>query len=487
MEFIPESLYSQAETLYLQGYSCLRIEQILGLNRKKVSAYLKKRGIKVKVIAGNHNKQNIQEKYIRGEEMFLKGNSIRSISKELKISRAGFSYWLKQRDHEISMKGNFELKISDQKTLQAEALFIKHNSVLKAAKEAKVGYYALRKYLENKGYKTDIKNFYKVNEIAFEKIDTSEKAYWLGMLYAEAYVNSFKSVLEFTLKKEDKTHVVKFKNFLDAENPIKTKKIKNKNGKEYLASTLKIYRKKIVKDLISLGCIENKSLILTFPDYSIVPKHLMRDFTRGYFDGDGCISLSSRRKGRECSVAFVGTVEFLDGIRKEMDLPKKKYQTEGNAFSLKYDGVDIPLNILNYMYRDAEVYLERKYNLYRQFLKNRDKVESNKLKLQKKKDDKYQLAATLLAENKSIREISSLLKISRQNLSYWFRRNGYDVSLSRPLTDDEKERRNEKEEQVINMYRMGCSLSQIRKSVRMNFYSIREIIKKSDNGRYTPD
>lgn len=207
----------------------------------------------------------------------------------------------------------------------------------------------------------------------------------------------------------------------------------------------------------------------------------MRDFIRGYFDGDGCISPSSRRKERECSVSFVGTVNFLDGIRREIGLPSRKYQPEGNAFSLKYGGVVIPLKILNYMYSNAEVYLERKYNRYKKFLEIRDEVDRNKLMMQKEKEEKYQFAATLFKEGKSIRKINSLLKISRQCLSFWLKSNGDSINLSRPFTVKEVKHRNKQEEQVIVLYNKGYSITQIKKNLGMNFYTIKEIITKVNN------
>ena len=50
----------------------------------------------------------------------------------------------------------------------------------------------------------------------------------------------------------------------------------------------------MVNDLINLGCIPNKSLTLTFPDF--INDELLPHFIRGYFDGDGCIWNGKRKK-----------------------------------------------------------------------------------------------------------------------------------------------------------------------------------------------
>ena len=62
---------------------------------------------------------------------------------------------------------------------------------------------------------------YEYNKDYFSKIDTSDKAYWLGFLYADGCINRFyrgeklKSMtLELGLCYRDKEHLEKFKNCL---------------------------------------------------------------------------------------------------------------------------------------------------------------------------------------------------------------------------------------------------------------------------------
>jgi intein/homing endonuclease len=53
---------------------------------------------------------------------------------------------------------------------------------------------------------------------------------------------------------------------------------------------LVIYDVELVNWFISKGCVPNKSLTLEMPD---VPELYLQDFVRGYFDGDGSVSLFS--------------------------------------------------------------------------------------------------------------------------------------------------------------------------------------------------
>jgi len=96
---------------------------------------------------------------------------------------------------------------------------------------------------------------YKVNENYFEKIDTEEKAYWLGFLYADSNVRIHKGrsgILKLKLKQSDKQHIEKFNKCLNSNYPIKDGleilKVKNREYKCYY-SVLCIYNTKIVKDL----------------------------------------------------------------------------------------------------------------------------------------------------------------------------------------------------------------------------------------------
>lgn len=62
-------------------------------------------------------------------------------------------------------------------------------------------------------------------------------------------------------------------------------------------------------DLISHGCVPNKSLILKPPK---IDNELINHFIRGYFDGDGCVSFNSKTK--VYAVCILGTKEILEYI-----------------------------------------------------------------------------------------------------------------------------------------------------------------------------
>ena len=209
---------------------------------------------------------------------------------------------------------------------------------------------------------------YSHNENFFENIDTEKKAYWLGFMYADGCVTgNNKSVIKLGIKDYD--HLEKFKNDINATNNIKSYNgISYGTQIEYCTITLR--SEKTMNDLIKQGCVKNKSLILKFPTLNQVPKHLIRHFIRGYFDGDGSVYMHTTNKTPQ--IEFVGTKEFLEGIILNSDLPNeyinthifKEKRRESNTYYIKiWKFEDVQL-FYNFMYKDCTVKMDRKFNKF---------------------------------------------------------------------------------------------------------------------------
>jgi LAGLIDADG-like domain len=205
----------------------------------------------------------------------------------------------------------------------------------------------------------------------FEKIDSEDKAYYLGFLYADGYVNNvgYNNYVELTLQKEDEYILEKFLILLKSN-----RKVINIRNNKY--SRVIINSKKIMNDLINLGCVNKKTHILKFPtniEYKYIP-HIIR----GFFDGDGCIC--HIKNHNDYHISFTGNVDFLCGIEKyfleNLDIDKKKHYSicngnrKNNIRRLKYGGNHIITEIFNLLYKDSTIYLSRKYNKFLDAKKN---------------------------------------------------------------------------------------------------------------------
>ena len=147
----------------------------------------------------------------------------------------------------------------------------------------------------------------------FETIDTEEKAYWLGFLYADGSVGSKEHKIELGLAEQDLKQIEKFRDFIGINNKISYRP----TTKSYRYS----FRSEFCKeDLIKQGCMPKKSLILKFPTEDQVPQNLIRHFIRGYFDGDGWFTNTE-----ECfQVGIIGTEDFIKGFLDNITIYNKE-------------------------------------------------------------------------------------------------------------------------------------------------------------------
>lgn len=237
-------------------------------------------------------------------------------------------------------------------------------SVASVAKELNINDETLAKDLLQKySYKSGSDGKKYCNSNYFEKINTKEKAYWLGFFSADGYVNQSTRSIEFCLKDEDA--VLLFKKALKSQH-----KISCKDGKYYRVS---IKDKKMSEDLLSLNLDNNKTYNYSIP-INKIPEKLMSHFLRGYFDGDAYIGINNQNK-------FV--VSVTEASNKIMiDIQKILKKELGIDFNIRYNKRNLYVfsisgkkaqKILEYIYKDSnkKIRLERKYKKYKEFCRLR--------------------------------------------------------------------------------------------------------------------
>lgn len=241
--------------------------------------------------------------------------------------------------------------------------YLNENYTLKQlGKEFNCSYPTIRNLLNKHKIKSrGNKQGYPRDEFYFNKIDTEEKAYWLGFLYADGCVHS--NNYEISINITDKEHIEKFKAAIKAFNhnitEIQDKRFQN-------AKTLyqfSIKDKQLHQDLIKWGCIPQKSLLINkIPN---IPRDYVSHFLRGYFDGDG--SLHYLRGTNNYRISFVGTKDFLNDIQKELQTNVSlQSNIAGKAYVLQIAGRRQIERILNYLYNNSKENnrLNRKYQKY---------------------------------------------------------------------------------------------------------------------------
>ena len=277
-------------------------------------------------------------------------------------------------------------KISDEQIKEMYLSGSSLNDIAKVAQDTK-GLMALRRKLHILGVDTNVsqkKYRYKIskaskkytlNEHIFDNIDTEEKAYWLGFLMADGYNHESKSCVALRLQVGDREILEKYKKFLETDTPIYTftrTTLVNKLIRQYCELT--ICSPYFSEQLARLGCIQGKTYTLEFPN---IPESLYSHFIRGYFDGDGCLSVRnrlSRRKSHGKSMSYQFTIvgresvllKIQDILVNNLNIPRISLRERLNSpvKTIHYSGKNVVTKIMNYIYKDATIYLERKYNLY---------------------------------------------------------------------------------------------------------------------------
>ncbi len=211
---------------------------------------------------------------------------------------------------------------------------------------------------------SELKRKYSIDEDYFDEINTPEKAYALGLYYSDGTVHKKNNSFSISLQECDKAILDKLNNNFGGNRKLTYIELNKKNANWSNQYMFTVTSEKMRNDLIKHGCVPNKSLILKFP--TTIPKHLLRDFVRGYFDGDGSISKTEDR----CTL--VSTNDFCkklsDIVKNELNVNSSIFFCHGNenttTRTFQIAGKYQVKKFLDWLYFDSELHLDRKYQLY---------------------------------------------------------------------------------------------------------------------------
>jgi hypothetical protein len=198
---------------------------------------------------------------------------------------------------------------------------------------------------------------YKIDESYFDNINTEDKAYFLGMMYADGC--NQRSRFNITLAKKDSYLLEQFAKFLQTDKPVD---FPNKTN----VAKIDICSSKMCRKLSSLGCVPRKSKIITFPKF--LPSELVNHFIRGYFDGDGSLT----KCNTTWNIYIAGTLDFCNGISSSIDFLKLEpliFPHKSNSiYYFSISGEKRVTEFMEYMYRGSTIFMERKKEKYNEML-----------------------------------------------------------------------------------------------------------------------
>lgn len=234
------------------------------------------------------------------------------------------------------------------------------------------------------GLKQDDK--YTYNKDFFEVIDTEEKAYWLGFIFADGYVNQSKNKtgsnsnneLGIELSVKDINHLKKFNKSLNGNVQVNTRERICFDGVKCTMCNIRLYSKKIVDDLSQYHIVNDKTHKKEFP--IIEDTELFRHFMRGYFDGDGCVVDDKVRKVPRCDYCSIN-IDALNYFReklyknynicsyimedgKKLGTDNRGVKSQCQCYRLMIRGMQNTLDFYHFLYDNATIWMERKRNVF---------------------------------------------------------------------------------------------------------------------------
>jgi uncharacterized protein YerC len=346
--------------LLAEGKKYQEIADIYNCNSGTIWYFCNKHGLCDRI---RKPRTNISEKRSLIVTMLKEGKHANQIHKETGISATAITRLADRSDIEYTKIIHKEAKSFIPEIIQR---FDDGECILKLAKEYNFSESVIRKHLINHGIDTSkYTRKYDVNHSFFDMIDTEEKAYVFGWYMSDGCVNN-KGQMRIQLCHEDRDILEKIRNMMGCTYKLIEIPARNTSKPQVL---LRIHSKELADKLITLGCPPAKSLILDFP--KTIPPHLLHHFIRGYFDGDG----SFNKKGTYASITSNDLFNSkLRALLETLGIETKLYyRNKGKStcslFVLKKDSLRI---FVNWIYRDATVYMNRKRDKIKHLLQNID-------------------------------------------------------------------------------------------------------------------
>ena len=212
---------------------------------------------------------------------------------------------------------------------------------------------------------------YKLNEDYFEFIDDAHKAYWLGFLMADGTMREHKVgclQLSFELCEDDVYILDQFNHDINSTYRVQINTCKNSSKNR---ARLVITNYNFCKHLIKHGIIPNKTGKEKIPNS--IPDNYIKDFIRGFFDGDGCVMFSNNGRARGKFHIVSCSYNILCDLLKIIpaDFSNKSLHLKAGSdyiYELETANLVNLAKIYDYLYYENCLCLKRKENKFKEFL-----------------------------------------------------------------------------------------------------------------------
>lgn len=354
---IPDSDKEKIVSLYQSGNSAITIRKIMGYTRRCriVEKTLREAG--VEILQGKRKIPLSKEKEIIG--LYLDGMSTYKLAEIYPISFGAICQLLErngiERRDNRALTNEEELQViqeyeSGKPLIEVGAMFDIHATTIPLILERH------GKSTRSAGHNSRI---YSLDESAFDLIDNEQAAYWLGFIYADG--SNSGDGFRVALSVKDEIQLIRIKEFLKAESPIKHTTTKSPQGKILPVCQLDVFSKRIASRLADCGIVSGRNEF--HKTLTNLHSNVYRHFIRGLVDGDGAID--TRLPKCNARIRLLGQEDILSWIRSVFNevvgtSPNQRIYQRLGIQAMDYGGSAQARSIIRWLYSDTDLYLERK-------------------------------------------------------------------------------------------------------------------------------
>ena len=185
----------------------------------------------------------------------------------------------------------------------------------------------------------------------FENLNNPDTQYWLGFLSADGSI--FENRISLFLALKDKDVIEKFNTYLGNKLKIHHKL----HHKKFQQVGVSFRNTEIVNFLKNIGITTNKSFTIDYKE------NITWNYLRGLIDGDGCISITDKRRRIELVSASELLINKVGKFLKNNSIDFKIYKINNKniLYSLQIHKQSSVLNLIENLYNNAHTYMNRKY------------------------------------------------------------------------------------------------------------------------------
>lgn len=273
------------------------------------------------------------------------------------------------------------------------------------------------------------KNRLFVDETYFNNIDSSNKAYILGLISADGCVRLSPPELSIQLQYRDKHILIDIKKEMQFKGEIKDSVRNTSKGVIKKYSRIRICNKNIVNSINHYGIHPRKTYGLSVP--TCINTENFRHFLRGYFDGDGCLYINPNGPNNRgpryavtltCEKTF--SIQLANMIEEQIGVKFRMVKLKSNVINnIVLERPEDIEKFLKWIYFESGLKLLRKYKLFCGFLEIRKY--RNRLSRRVLSSPQVEEIKGLISQKQSINSIAKKYKVNRSVIDSIKNKTGY--------------------------------------------------------------